>query len=93
MMSKGGEVIKAWVTARALSKGITIENVEIGADGYAYSTDLYSTQYRPGDWHRTEAAAIARAEEMRVAKIASLEKQIAKLRKMTFAATSGKVGR
>jgi hypothetical protein len=36
------------------------------------------------EWHRTEAEAIARAEEMRIAKIASLKKQIAKLEKMKF---------
>ena len=36
------------------------------------------------DWHRTEADAVARAEQMRVKKIASLEKQIAKLKKLSF---------
>lgn len=35
-------------------------------------------------WHRTREAAVARALEMREAKIASLERQIAKLRKMEF---------
>lgn len=36
------------------------------------------------EWHRTEEAAIARAEEMRVAKIASLKRQMAKLEKLDF---------
>jgi hypothetical protein len=31
------------------------------------------------EWHRTRAAAVARAKEMRKAKIASLKKQIARL--------------
>jgi hypothetical protein len=35
-------------------------------------------------WHRTREAAVERAEEMRVAKIASLRKQIAKLEKLKF---------
>jgi hypothetical protein len=38
------------------------------------------------DWHTTPEAAIARAEEMRTKKIASLKKQIAKLEAMTFSA-------
>ena len=36
------------------------------------------------DWHRTPESALARAEEMRKAKIASLKKSIAKLEAMTF---------
>lgn len=36
------------------------------------------------EWHRTREGAVAKAEEMRVARIASLEKQIAKLRKLRF---------
>ncbi len=38
------------------------------------------------DWHTTPEAAIARAEEMRTKKIASLKKQVAKLEAMTFSA-------
>jgi len=36
------------------------------------------------DWHRTEEAAIKRAEEMRLKKIASVKKQLGKLEKMRF---------
>lgn len=36
------------------------------------------------DWHRTKESAIAKAEEMRKKKIASLKKQIEKLEKMEF---------
>lgn len=36
------------------------------------------------DWHRTPEAAIARAEEMRAEKIASLKKQIERLMKLEF---------
>ena len=36
------------------------------------------------DWHRTFDAAVARAEELRAAKIKSVEKQLAKLRALKF---------
>lgn len=52
---------------------------EIGGACYHYK------QYANGcDWHRTKEAAIARAKEMQLGKIASLEKQIAKLQTMKF---------
>ena len=81
------ERFKAWVTRYALSDGILKGEAEVkGGDGIWF--------YRPDgswpflvsgtDWHRTEEAAIQRAEEMRVRKIASLRKQIAKLEAMTF---------
>lgn len=41
---------------------------------------------RGKDWHRTPEAAIARAEEMKAAKIASLRKQIDRLEKLEFKA-------
>lgn len=80
--------VKMWVTRHALTMGVASVDVTIEGE-YAYSAGRMPVQYPPGHWHRTEAAAIARAEEMRVAKIASLERQIAKLQKLKFAATSG----
>ena len=38
------------------------------------------------DWHRTPEAALARAEEMRLAKIESLKKSIKKLEGLKFIA-------
>ena len=48
--------------------------------------------YRPfhyfsGEWHRTWAEALVRAEEIRQAKIESLEQEIAILRDVVFPAT------
>jgi hypothetical protein len=40
------------------------------------------------DWHRTPEAALARAEEMRRDKIASLKKILAKLEAIKFSAES-----
>ena len=37
------------------------------------------------DWHRTWESALARAEKMKEAKIASLNKSIRKIERMTFA--------
>lgn len=36
------------------------------------------------EWHRTRSDAVKRAEEMRAAKIKSLEKSLAKLQKLKF---------
>ena len=77
--------IKVWISKCALSRGIheieTTEprnNLEIVRDGWDYC-------HGDGrEWHRTRAGAIAKAEEMRLAKIASLKKQIAKLEKLKF---------
>lgn len=45
----------------------------------------YGTVYFHGnEWHKSRESAIAKAEEMRKKKIASLKKQIEKLEKMEF---------
>jgi hypothetical protein len=82
--------MKVWITKYALTTGIfevdgelfardTAVSYRRGTSGYSYPE--YA---RGGEWQRTPELAILRANEMRVAKIASLKKQIAKLEKMTF---------
>ena len=95
---KGNEVkkehIKAWITKYALTEGIEVADAEMCSDGgmIAYGNVGYGSQYAHGkDWHRTPEAALARAEEMRKAKIASLLKSIDKLERMTFKAPNAKV--
>ena len=44
----------------------------------------YAVYIIPSRWHTTKAEAIADAEALREKKIANLEKQLAKLRAMTF---------
>ena len=81
------EVITAWVTKYALSEGIQVVKGEVCHD--ISSTMLSWKQYGTAhgkDWHRTPEAALARAEEMRKAKIASLRKSIEKMERMTFKA-------
>lgn len=82
------ERFKAWITTRALTSGIKCVEAKVsktnprmityGSIGFACSEG--------NDWHRTPEGAIARAEEMRKAKIASLKKSIAKLERLTFTA-------
>jgi hypothetical protein len=90
------EDITAWVTKYALTDGI--QKVS-GTVRHETSSDMLSYQARNGyhgwtalvhgkDWHRTPEAALARAEEMRKAKIASLKKSIAKLEVIKFSAES-----
>ncbi len=44
----------------------------------------YKSYFHRPDWHTTEAEALARAEEMRRAKIKSIQKQQLKMEKMQF---------
>ena len=84
-----GERIKAWITKYALTEGIEVVDAEVCGDGgmITYGNIGYGSQYAHGkDWHRTPEAAIARAEGMRKAKIASLKKSLAKIEAMAFTA-------
>lgn len=86
------EHITAWVTTWALTRGILRVNgrvchnisskmLSFGQHGCAHGKD----------WHRTPAAAVARAQEMRKDKIASLRKSIKKLESMTFFVELGNI--
>ena len=84
-MDNENEKITAWVTKYALTLGI--KKVD-GRINHTISSGMFC--YGDGgtahgnDWHRTEAEAVARAEQMRLKKIAGLEKQIAKLKKLSL---------
>ena len=81
------ENFKAYVTKYALTDGIVIVDAEasensIGMISYK-KPGHWATMFAHGkDWHRTEQAALARAEEMRKKKIVSLEKSIDKMRSL-----------
>jgi len=75
--------MKAYVTKWALTKGIIeVENPEF-YENYIVISNI-DPLINPVDWFRTKQEAINRAEEMRVNKIASLMKQIAKFESMKF---------
>ena len=83
--------MKVWITKYALSTGIQKmarhpddkgekRMVQVvfpsGPNGWAL--------FFGNDWHTTHEAAIKRAREMRLTRIASLQKQITKLEKLKF---------
>jgi len=85
--------IHIWVTKYALTQGIfeydaktthqpNMVFVPAHTDdkGHALLTQYFHSK----DWHTTREAAVARAEEMRAAKLKSLTAQLAKLSKLTF---------
>ena len=75
--------MKAYITKWALTKGIIeLDDPEV-FEGYVVIGRL-DPMINPVDWFFNKPAAIERAEEMRVKKIASLRKQIAKLERMKF---------
>lgn len=84
-MDNENEKITAWVTKYALTLGI--KKVD-GRINHTISSGMLCYSDREtahgNDWHRTEAEAVARAEQMRLKKIESLEKQVAKLKKLSF---------
>ena len=89
--------MKVWISKSALSTGIREADVEpsgiilgmVVEIGKGYGSYFHG---EGNEWHRSRESAVAKAEEMRAAKIASLKKQIAKLEKLTFAAADKEKG-
>ena len=82
------DTVTVWVSKYALTEGVY---QDVGVErSYSFTGKKWHVYGKPGrDWHRTEAEAIADAEERRTKKIASLGKQIAKLRALKFEPTAG----
>lgn len=82
------DLIEVWITKYALTEGIQKAQASVcGNNGRlvrAVQSGGTTGFFHGEDWHRTETAARERAEEMRAAKIKSLETQLAKLRALTF---------
>ena len=83
--------MKVWITKYALTQGIIEADTEkISNDGYchAYWADKSGHKYdsflNQRYYEKDKESAIAKAEEMRKKKIASLKKQIEKLERMKF---------
>ena len=78
-----------YITKYALTIGVDEADAEISG-GCAVvrkgsRPDQYLDQYfHEGEWHITKTAAVAKAEDMRKRKIASLQRSIAKMEKLTF---------
>lgn len=85
--------IRVWITKYALTQGILqADDAEVCVDinpGMIRVPSMGTSAMFHGEgrqWHRTEASALKRAEQMRRDRIKSLERQIGKLKGMTFEA-------
>lgn len=78
--------MKIYSTKYALSAGIMEhEAEETSVEGMVRIGALYNCLHGEGrEWHRTRESAVARAEEMRKAKIESLRKSLANFEAMRF---------
>lgn len=85
------EQFTAWISKYALTVGILekiVSRSSVASDmvvhrgGRIGSIEHYHKEGR--DWHLNRDGAVARAEQMRRDKIASLQKQIARLEKLQF---------
>lgn len=81
--------MKVWISKYALTNGVleiearVCDNVS--PDMIEDINEKYHYYHYEGrDWHRTRESALTKAEQMRKKKIASLETQIEKLRKLRF---------
>ena len=82
--------MKVWITKHALTQGIySAEVIEIKDQmvvvvciGGMNDRDLFFGEGK--DWHRTEELAKKRANKMVAAKITNVNKQLEKLKKMSF---------
>ena len=81
--------MKAYVTKYALTKGILFFEGEICSEGRGFSYESkegeFGGYFWGKDWHVTKESAIKHADKMRLDRIASLRKQLAKLEKLAFA--------
>lgn len=78
-----------YVTKYALTKGIQMHEVGEPSGSTELVTDVRGWQYgefhgQGREWHKTLESARIRAEELREAKIVSLQKQIKKLKNLRF---------
>jgi hypothetical protein len=83
--------MKAYITKYALTVGIQEVEVELSPDHPHYISwkeeGVWGSLYAYGkgkQWHRTKDAALAKAEQMRLAKIESHKKSIKKLESLKW---------
>lgn len=85
--------MRVWVTKYALTKGVACVEAEVSMltpSMITYRQDFlgcksaYRESAHGSDWHKTEEAAIKKAELMRKAKIRELKEKLQKLEAMEF---------
>lgn len=77
---------KIYVTKYALTSGISEHDAEVSSDGNmaSFRKNGYPHNYHGNDFHLTFESALNRAEEMRIKKLQSLDKQIKKISSLKF---------
>ena len=77
--------MKCWITNYCLTKGIIELDVEFDKDGVGYCKKYLSWIYlEDKDVHTMRSSAVARANEVLRSRIESTEKNLSKLRGMSF---------
>jgi hypothetical protein len=77
--------MKVYITKYALTKGIfELDAVQTDNPRMIASRGQWTNYYHKPDWHSSKSDAINRAEDMREAKIKSLEKQLKKIKDIEF---------
>ena len=82
--------MKAWITKYALTQGIFETEGRVCADIDENMFDAgkdgcyHNCPAGIDEWHRIKESATRTAEQMRLKKIASLEKQLGRLKKLKF---------
>lgn len=83
--------MRVWITKYALTKGILEVDSETVKDFHVRGNSIYYREqtgypqgFHDGEWYEDQQVAIAKAEEMRQKKLASLKQQIEKLEKIVF---------
>lgn len=78
-----------WISKYALTQGVFSIKADISdtSDGMLVDRSGGYASYYHGEgreWHRTKEGACAKAEEMRISKLRSIEKQEKRLRDLVF---------
>lgn len=84
--------MKAYITRYALTSGVTFASGMLWEGYFDPDGNGLVQLISPKYFHKTAQDAILRCEEMRIAKIKSLKKQIAKLEALDFEAVVRKAG-
>lgn len=84
---------KVYITKWALTAGIKIRETDSDTNGTMIGVKEasgYRSCFHGNEWYATPEEAVARAEEMRLKRIACLEKSLKRIRSLTFDLTSPK---
>lgn len=78
-----------YITKYALTTGVYSAEADVNGDMAVQAVQrekgsVYAQYFHGKDWHLTEDEALDRAEEMRIAKLKSLDKQMKKISALKF---------